>query len=240
VDPETVQRILALNRQFYQTFAVQFSATRQRIQPGVRHLLPSLLKAQAILDLGCGNGELARQLGKSGYTGSYVGLDFSAGLLAEIHKSPPSLPRAAFLQVDLSEPGWEAAVKGHTFDAILAFAVLHHLPGLALRRQILERVHSLLSPEGAFLFSNWQFLSSEKLAQRIQPWEKAGISEAEVEEGDYLLDWRGGGEGLRYVHHFHLSELITLAQETSFTIQETFYSDGENERLSLYQVWKAA
>jgi len=240
VNPDAVQKILDLNRQFYQTFAVQFSATRQRLQPGVFRLLPSLLKAQSILDLGCGNGELARQLGDDRYTGRYVGLDFSPGLLDIIQKSPPAGLQASFYQADLSESSWVSAVQGQTFDAILAFAVLHHLPGEALRRQILRQVHSLLAPEGVFLFSNWQFLNSERLRQRIQPWEKAGLSEAEVDNGDYLLDWRSGGTGLRYVHHFHLAELTELAKETAFTILETFYSDGENERLSLYQVWKAA
>ncbi len=240
MNPETVQKIIDINGQFYQTFAVQFSATRQRLQPGVLRLLPTLLKAQSILDLGCGNGELARQLGDDRYAGRYVGVDFSPGLLDIIQKFPPTGLQASFYQADLSEVSWVSAVQGQTFDAILAFAVLHHLPGEALRRQILRQVHSLLSPEGIFLFSNWQFLSSERLRQRIQPWEKAGLAEAEVDTGDYLLDWRSGGKGLRYVHHFHLAELTELAKETSFTILETFYSDGENERLSLYQVWKAA
>jgi tRNA (uracil-5-)-methyltransferase TRM9 len=240
VNPDAVQKILDLNRQFYQTFAVQFSATRQRLQPGVMRLLPSLLKAQSILDLGCGNGELARQLGEEHYTGGYVGLDFSPGLLEIIQKSPPTGLQASFYQVDLSESSWGSDVQGQAFDAILAFAVLHHLPGDALRKQILRQVHSLLAPEGKFLFSNWQFLSSERLRQRIQPWEKAGLSEAEVDSDDYLLDWRSGGTGLRYVHHFHLAELSELAKETSFAILETFSSDGENERLSLYQVWQAA
>jgi len=240
VHPDTVQKILDLNRQFYQTFAVQFSATRQRLQPGVLRLLPSLLKAQSILELGCGNGELARQLGDDGYAGRYVGLDFSPGLLDMIQKSPPTGLQASFYQADFSESSWGSAIQGQTFDAILAFAVLHHLPSDALRRQILRQVHSLLSPEGVFLFSNWQFLSSERLRQRIQPWEQAGLSEAEVDAGDYLLDWRSGGTGLRYVHYFQLAELTELAKETSFTVLETFHSDGENERLSLYQVWQAA
>jgi tRNA (uracil-5-)-methyltransferase TRM9 len=240
VNPDAEQKILDLNHQFYQTFAVQFSATRQRLQPGVQHWLPKLLKAESILDLGCGNGELARQLGEKHYPGSYVGLDFSAGLLGEIQKSPPADLKATFFQADLADPGWASAIQSQAFEAILAFAVLHHIPGEALRKQILRQVHSLLRPGGLFLFSNWQFLSSERLKQRIQPWEKAGLSEAEVDPGDYLLDWRSGGRGLRYVHHFHLAELVEVARETSFTIVETFLSDGENERLSLYQAWQPA
>lgn len=236
--PATVQKIIDLNQQFYQTFAVQFSATRQRLQPGVQRLMPRLLQTSSILDLGCGNGGLARQLGKSLYAGSYVGLDFSAGLLNEIQKDPPAGLQSHFFQADLAQPGWGAAAQGNEFDAILAFAVLHHLPGDDLRRGLLHQVCGLLSPGGIFLLSNWQFLSSKRWVSRIQPWQKAGLTEAEVDAGDYLLDWRSGGTGLRYVHHFQVKELEELAAESSFAIQETFWSDGENGRMSLYQVWE--
>jgi SAM-dependent methyltransferase len=193
MEPKAIQKILDLNRQFYQTFAVQFSATRQRLQPGVQRLFPRLLRTRSILDLGCGNGELARQLGKSQYAGRYVGLDFSAGLLEEIDKNHLNGLQARFYQVDLAQPGWETVLNKTIFEAVLAFAVLHHLPGGDLRKQVVRQVRRLLLPGGMFMLSNWQFLDSERLSKRIQPWEKAGLSDAEVEADDYLLDWRSGG-----------------------------------------------
>jgi len=60
-----------------------------------------------------------------------------------------------------------------------------------------------------------------------------------VDAGDYLLDWRSGGEGLRYVHHFGEAELRELAATTGFQVKEVFYSDGETGNLGLYQVWEA-
>jgi hypothetical protein len=65
-----------------------------------------------------------------------------------------------------------------------------------------------------------------------------GITPEQVDSGDYLLDWRQGGYGLRYVHHFDQAELGELAQRTGFRILETFNSDGNGGRLSLYQVWQ--
>ena len=59
-----------------------------------------------------------------------------------------------------------------------------------------------------------------------------------VEAHDYLLDWRSGGKGLRYVHHFEERELAELAKASGFRIMDTFYSDGEKGNLGLYQVWK--
>ncbi|HBY06444.1 MAG TPA: hypothetical protein DEH22_01125, partial [Chloroflexi bacterium] len=99
-------------------------------------------------------------------------------------------------------------------------------------------VRGLLPPGGQFIHSNWQFLNSARLRQRVHPWPEIGLSEAEVEPGDYLLDWRRGGFGLRYVHHFSENELHTLADETGFRIIESFFSDGESGNLGLYQVWE--
>ncbi len=70
----------------------------------------------------------------------------------------------------------------------------------------------------AFTYSNWQFLNSPRLRKRIQPWTRAGLTADQVDPGDYLLDWRRGGEGLRYVHHFSPEELAELAAETGFRV----------------------
>ncbi len=78
------------------------------------------------------------------------------------------------------------------FDVILSLAVLHHIPGHALRAQILSAVRRLLSPTGCFIHSEWQFLQSERMVRRLQPWEQAGLQNDQVEPGDYLIDWRGG------------------------------------------------
>jgi hypothetical protein len=106
----------------------------------------------------------------------------------------------------------------------------------------------MLAPDGLFIHSNWQFLNSEKLKARVQPWEAATIAEpglsglevSDVDAGDYLLDWRRDGKGLRYVHHFDEAELHELAEATSFSVIDTFYSDGVTGDLGLYQVWKPA
>jgi redox-sensitive bicupin YhaK (pirin superfamily) len=59
-----------------------------------------------------------------------------------------------------------------------------------------------------------------------------------VDENDYLLDWRRGGEGLRYVHHFDEAELNAMATASGFQVREMFRSDGENGQLGLYQIWE--
>jgi len=236
MNPTTLSRLLDLNREFYQTFALQFSATRQRLQPGVMRLLEQVGTSVKVLDLGCWNGELAHQLAHRGYTGAYTGLDFSSTLLQQA--SDGQLSNFHFQLADLSTPDWDAPLSGNQYDYILAFAVLHHLPGAELRMQVLCKVRSLLLQGGHFIHSEWQFLNSLRLKSRIQPWEAIGLSESDVDPGDYLLDWRQGGYGLRYVHHFSEADLTEMAEAAGFSVIQSFLSDGENSRLGLYQVWQ--
>ena len=239
MDPEVSQRLLQLNRQFYQTFAVQFSATRQRLQPGVHRIIDSIPNPARILDLGCGNGEFARVLAKRGQRGKYIGLDSSAELLQfAMPASPAEDFETHFYQADLSTPEWDSVIGEQTFDMICAFAVLHHIPGVALRKQIITQLATRLSPNGLFIHSEWQFLNSPRLRARIQDWQTAGIMDTQVDAGDYLLDWRSGGSGLRYVHHFSSEELTHLAQQTGFQVLTEFRSDGEGNQLGYYQIWK--
>ncbi|MFU8771219.1 MAG: class I SAM-dependent methyltransferase [Anaerolineales bacterium] len=234
----TTAQLLDVNKSFYQTFAEQFSATRRRLQPGVQRILEKFSSQAHILDLGCGHGELALSLSRSGHQGIYVGIDLSSHLLERARQLVARQNFSAhFIQADLSTPGWENQLPILAFDIILAFAVLHHLPGNPLRLQVLSSSHHLLSPDGRFIHSVWQFLSSPRMRSRIQPWETIGLSDEDVDPGDYLLDWRHGGLGYRYVHHYSTAELASLAAATGFSIQDTFISDGENGKLGLYQVW---
>src|SRR3972149_531369 len=102
--PETAQRLVELNRQFYESFAADFSATRRRLQPGVLRALADLSPEDSILDLGCGSGALALWLAKRNHRGEYVGVDFSDSLLAAARAALyrfPDFP-ARFVTLDLS------------------------------------------------------------------------------------------------------------------------------------------
>jgi SAM-dependent methyltransferase len=242
------QRLIEFNREFYQKLAQPFSASRRRLQPGVQRVLEKIPAEAGILDLGCGNGGVARELARRGHTGRYVGVDFSEELL-QVARSQAEGLDAMFLQSDLNSPEWQKQLLISNFDFILAFAVLHHIPSGELRLQFLRQVRGLLGPPKAggsetrpysatFIHSSWQFLNSSKLRSRIQPWQKAGLTPADVDEGDYLLDWRSGGSGLRYVHQFSKEELEGLAAKSGFEIKETFLSDGKSGDLSLYSIWE--
>ena len=233
----TLKRLLDINYQFYQSFGAEFSATRARIQPGVGMIINRLEGHEHILDLGCGNGALARQLANLGHKGSYTGLDFSLPLLAAADQQPGSFP-VNFLQADLTSTDWEADLLPDNYHMVFSFAALHHIPSEQLRLQIIMKIVALLKKEGKFIHSHWQFLNSPRLRDRIQPWQEAGLRSQDVEPGDYLLDWKRGGHGLRYVHHFDEEELSRLAETAGFNVCESFLSDGQGGRLGLYQIWE--
>lgn len=231
----TAQRLLKINREFYNRFGDQFSATRQRLQPGVRKILETIQADVSVLDLGCGNGNFLRELSVRGHKATLLGVDFSLPLLRDAE----SATGVEFREVDLDQlsvVSGQLAVEGG-WDVITMFATLHHIPSTEIRLDILRTVRKLIKDDGKFILSNWQFLNSEKLRSRIQPWGRVSINESDIDEGDYLLDWRSGGEGLRYAHQFSVEELLGLAEQAEMRMTDSFLSDGDGGNLGLYQVW---
>jgi len=249
MEDRVAKKLLDINDKFYQSFGPAFAETRRRLQPGVERILDVHLHKGNWLDLGCGSGVLGQRLAQSGFQGSYLGLDFSAPLLEEARKGAQAHAeveecRLTYAQANLLEDAWVDQAAGQTFDGVLAFAALHHIPGAEKRRRLLEQVNDLLAPGGLFVHSEWQFQNSPKLMARVQSWSLVGLDERELEKGDTLLDWRHhtGGEkgeaGLRYVHLFDRGELAGLASGAGFEILEEFESDGKGGNLALYQVWR--
>jgi SAM-dependent methyltransferase len=260
VNSTTVERLLELNCQFYAQRGRDFGETRLRVQPGIQRIIETIGGDETILDLGCGNGTFARELSRAGHRGRYLGIDSSTPLL-EIAMSASYAFPVDFLQADLMQlpiglpailemPGSTASFPlereaqyslpaGGGWSMITAFAVLHHVPGNDLRVALLRRARQLMNSEARLALSNWQFTSSSRLRERIQPWSKVGVG-LDLDNGDYLLDWRRGQLAFRYVHEFDEPGLSSLAAESGFVVADTFYSDGADHRSGLYQLWRTA
>jgi len=237
---EIAQKLIALNHQFYQNFADEFSETRGRLQMGVVKVLDRIPPQSSVLDLGCGNGNVAQHLAEQNFKGSYLGADFSLALLNWAASDMPAGFQAEFLELDLTAPGWENILPPAQFETITCFATLHHIPSQQLRVSLCQNIRPYLHDEGKVYISAWQFTRSERLIKKILPWDNVKLSEDDVDKGDYLLDWQRGGSGTRYVHLFSPEELSQLAEQSGFTIVESFDSDGEGGNLGHYQVWEPA
>ncbi|MCS6844231.1 MAG: class I SAM-dependent methyltransferase [Caldilineales bacterium] len=238
MEPSVVRRLLDLNQEFYGRLGAAFSQTRGPHQAGLRQLLPYLPAAGSLLDVGCGNGRLAEVLDRAGRCLRYVGVDASEPLLAAAQARASTLRcvQATLLKLDITNEDWRLALPLSQYDGIALLAVLHHLPGWALRRRLMQDLAGLMAPGGMLAVSTWQFLESPRLQRRLVPWEAVGLTPADVDPGDYLLDWRQGGYGLRYCRLINEAELLRLAAEVGLAVSTTFRADGAEGTLNLFAV----
>ncbi len=241
------QRLLTINRKFYQRFASSFSQTRFGAQPGWHLIIPHFPGEGTILDVGCGNGRFALFLAaqsretpaQTSASWRYVGVDFSRPLLLAAREKVRSIPwlPTAFLQADLAQTPWPLASA--TFEGVVAWAILHHIPGFSQRVAFLREARRILKPGAVLLLSTWRFTHNPRMRRKILSWSQVGLSEKDVEPGDYLLDWKKEGMGMRYAHEITPEELEALAHAAGLEVQQTLIADGREGDLSLYGILKS-
>lgn len=237
MDANTAEVLVELNRVFYLRFASEFAQSRHPHQPGLKRLLSFLPKEGRVLDVGCGNGRLAHSLDREGYRVAYLGLDNSPAMLAIAQADTAALAISTdFAVVDVSHAGWTQQFRAECFDAIVALALLHHIPARSRRRDLLLELGTMLTQDGVLALSTWQFLNEPRLLRKIVPWSAAGLTADQVEPGDYLLDWQRGGIGLRYCHLIDEVELATLAAQAGLNLWAVFQDDGRTHDLNLFAI----
>jgi SAM-dependent methyltransferase len=168
-----------------------------------------------------------------------VGLEGSAALLAIAREKTAHLARVSteFFQIDLSTDVWRQT--SGIFDVVTALAVLHHIPGFEARQRFVQAAGQYLKPGGVLILSNWRFAQNPRMQRKMLPWSVAGLSEADVEPGDFLLDWKKDGVGMRYAHQFDETEVENLAAAAGLKVAAQFRADGKEGDLSLYSVLRA-
>jgi len=238
METAVANRLLRLNREFYDRFADSFTESRTALNPGIRRAMELLPGGSRLLDVGCGNGRVLQGLLRRGAEerlAEYVGVDFSERLLglARGHETA-----ARWVKADLSAAGWprHSALRGRRFDCALCLAVLHHIPGPRRRLRLLREIHGLLRPRGRMVLSVWQFLHLERMRRKIVPFSTIGLTGRAVERGDLLIDWNRCGRGLRYVHHFEPGEVERLCARAGFIVRGSYRDDGRSGDMSLYLV----
>lgn len=255
---KTQNRLLTLNRRFYEQVAHHFDATRQGWTPGLWAILPYFRAAGkerlSVLDVGCGNGRFARLLEEAGVVASYTGVDGNESLLRIARKSAANLAgvESQFIQAELSNTDWAsvlaagrraesrhahaatASIGPPKYTVVLCTATVQHLPGYALRLRLMRDLQRLSSDYVVLSF--WQFLSSNRFRSKLIDPSTVGINPTELEPGDALLPWRQGVESVRYVHQVDDAELRQLAAGAGLTVLHTFRADGKESDLNLYAI----
>jgi tRNA (uracil-5-)-methyltransferase TRM9 len=228
---EVVEQLINLNHTFYAQLADPFARSRLTPQPGFTRLLDWLPDpCERVLDVGCGNGRFGLFLRANGVTADYAGVDFSSPFLNKAQAQQPG----RFYARDLSRPGCLDGLG--RFDLVVCLAVMQHIPGWANRQRLLGEMAGCLAKDGRIFLANWQFMDSPRQRRKRQDWSQIGLSQADVEANDYLLNWQRGGYGLRYVCQIDADETAVMTQAARLRLLHQFRSDGREGNLSLYSV----
>jgi tRNA (uracil-5-)-methyltransferase TRM9 len=251
MDNRTIDRLNQLNKQFYQSVATDFNFSRNYYWQGWQQVLKVIKnnfgdKEIPVLDVGCGNGRFASFLEEGKTNFRYYGLDSSQKLLNLASKQVSLKTKTNFLYFDivdrLKNNQFETFFKeknmNDPFDLIVSFGVLHHIPSFNLRKSFFHSLADSLNKNGILVITAWQFLDNPKLKERLIEFDKVGIHKNDVEENDYLLDWRRGEQAIRYCHLTTKKEISELIKETNLKIIEMYKADSKTNNLNQYYILK--
>jgi len=99
----------------------------------------------AMLDYGCGAGDLMRVLADLGARAAFTGCDVSTGMLAEVARRWPAAQGAA--PATAVQDGARTPFAGGQFDVATISAVLHHVP-VAGRAAVYAELGRVVKPGG--------------------------------------------------------------------------------------------
>jgi SAM-dependent methyltransferase len=246
VDAKTRRQLDAINRSFYAELAEEFSRTRSRPWPGWERLIEKLPEpgpSAAVLDVGCGNGRFANFLEERWQCAHhYLGIDSSEALLEIARRRAPRRERIRFARCDVVNGDLDRDLPPGPFDLIGLFGILHHVPGVDRRGELVEKLARRLAPGGHLALASWRFGAFERFRRRILSWEdynrdaKAPVDASHLEPGDHLLRWGGEGDPPRYCHFADAEELDRLLAGLCLECVDSFHADGASGDLNHYRL----
>jgi SAM-dependent methyltransferase len=250
MNQRTVAALNAINREFYHHRAEDFSSTRQSPWRGWARLLEQMKdrfdgdEEISVLDVGCGNGRFARYLSDHyPHTFAYMGIDISSRALGYARDSIPDAVPAELLEHDIVSGQGDSILPpeaNRTFSLVVAFGLLHHVPGAHIRRDLLAALSQRLDHQGILALSIWQFGGFERFRRKIVPWEEleaktgADLDLSQLEPGDYILSWGADPPAYRYCHFMAPQEAGTLLASLPLKAIDSYEADGSTDNMNRY------
>ncbi len=255
MDHASARTLIALNTTFYQQHAASFSATRQAPWTGWNRVLPLLHDrfgdepaTLSVLDLACGNMRLAHYLhGCFPQTSiTYVATDncdaFDTQAFRELPRCSVQFQKLDVLSALLEQPeGEQRRITSVPCELACSFGFLHHIPGFALRAEVLRLLLAHLAPHGIAVVSFWQFMNDARLAGKARSvTAQAHVARHDIadilEDNDWLLGWQSDPAALRYCHHTNDEEIDRLLHAANAHELARFSADGTSGTLNRYVI----
>jgi len=225
---ETAKKILDKVRDDYDAIAEYFSETRTKPWPAMERFRDSVKPGDRVLDVGCGNGR-AYQL-FAGLAIEYEGIDVSGELIRRAR----SLWRDQLVNFRVGS-ALALPYEGDEFDAVLAVAMLHHVPSERYRLQALREMHRVLKPGGRLLMTNWYLWNPTYVIGNL--WRLARtffgkiLGLTDLDYNDVWHPWKRGPVKVdRYYHDFTVGELRRLCRAAGFEMAEMYVASARDGR----------
>lgn len=208
---------------FYNEVSDVFSRTRQYPWDDLFFIGTYVHKGDRVLDLGCGNGRLVRQLPFDPST--YKGVDISEELIAIARKENPDHD---FQKIDTEGV---LPLSDASFDVVVSIAVLHHLtPRMA--HQMLTEARRVLRPGGVLIVTAWDLWNKKRMPFLLHTWLRGKLGLAAD------LPFRADSETyMRPCYWWRKGSLLRVAKGAGFSIVEEGLTRGKKgERRNIFIV----
>lgn len=220
---------------------------RTLVSPSVERLL-NLQAGERVLDIGCGNGVLARRLATLG--GDVTASDFSAELITRAKKrGQTSGTPIEYKIVDATDENALRALGENSFKAVTCTMALMDMPVIA---PLFRAVNRLLDDGGRFVFANMHpAFNSNNPIFMIEKGDKDGelYTEYALKLREYLHMPPVKGVGAadepnpHYYYHRPLHEILNTAFEAGLVmdgIEEPAFprSDAPDQRPTWASMWQ--
>ncbi len=213
MDQQTADKILKETEGGYNAIAEEFSLTREKLYwEELKRFIDYVREGESVLDVGCGNGR-AYDLFRSKKV-NYAGVDVSEKLVAKARE----LWKDAGPQFEVGDI-LDLPVPDGRFDAVIAVAVLHHIPSPLYRLQAIRELARAARPGGYVLMTTWNLWQPR--TWRVLLHQCFGLRNG-WDFGDLKISWKKPLFA-RYYHAFKMRELRSLCEDAGLQITEQYY-----------------
>ena len=251
MDKNTRQKLIDLTTNFYNKVATSFSNTRNNPWEGWHKLL-DYVKVElgdevfvkqklSVYDLAAGNLRFEEFLREQ-----FPDVDFDFHALDNCEALLPTDFNVSFQNYDLL-----TALNSGSFNLddinvgqcnlVVAFGFMHHVPGIALQKKVLDILLSKTKSGGLIAVTFWQFMRDERRQEKHRQKTQEAVERFSIDglgDNDYIIGWQDETDAYRYAQNFsreHIDSLIEHVKGRAHVLDQ-FNADGRTRDLNHYLI----